>query len=118
MSEHNNASFDLQLLTKSADVCMVMIVQSGEAVDMTEFSDKIQRPMMEMKAGSNVWYQAHIQDSNRKKLLVLFPGDPFDKKHRLGSLIDNLRALVDVLCKSFHTTAAVNGAASHQVDQS
>lgn len=76
-SSRNNLSFEVQLLTKSVDSGMVMTVQSGEAVDMTEFSDKIQRPMMEMRAGSNVWYQAHIQDSNRKKLLVLFPGNPF-----------------------------------------
>ena len=49
-------------------------VQSGEAVDLPPFTAKLDRPMMEMVSGSNVWYQAIVLDSNRTKILVLFPG--------------------------------------------
>ena len=50
--------------------------QSGERVDLPLFAAKLDRPMMEMVSGSNVWYQAIIQDSKPDKLLVLFPGVP------------------------------------------
>ena len=33
------------------------------------------QPMMEMVAGSNVWYQAHVLRATAGKLRVLFPGD-------------------------------------------
>ena len=54
---------------------MILGAQSGEAVDLPPFNSKLDRPMMEMNSGSNVWYQAIIQEQNRSKLLVLFPGD-------------------------------------------
>jgi len=50
-----------------------VVVQSGEAVDLQPFSGKVTRPMMEMVSGSNVWYQAIVQDTRQDKLLVLFP---------------------------------------------
>lgn len=69
-----------------------VIVQSGEAVDMADFSDKSQRPMMEMIAGSNVWYQAHIQESSRTKMLVLFPETSRQQKaHKEWVLLSSSR---------------------------
>lgn len=50
-----------------------VIVQSGERVDLPLFSSKLDKPMMEMVAGSNVWYQAHILQASASKLRVLFP---------------------------------------------
>ncbi len=49
-------------------------MQSGEAVDLPPFTGKLDRPMMEMVSGSNIWYQAIILETLRNKLLVLFPG--------------------------------------------
>ncbi len=51
-------------------------MQSRERVDLPPFSSKLDKPMMEMVAGSNVWYQAHVLRSTAAKLRVLFPGAP------------------------------------------
>lgn len=60
-----------------------MVVQSGERVDLPPFSSaKLDKPMMEMVAGSNVWYQAHILQASAAKLRVLFPG-----AHRRSGII-------------------------------
>lgn len=39
-----------------------------------EFIKVNQRPMMEMKPGSNVWYQARIVKERPLEVLVTFPG--------------------------------------------
>ena len=32
------------------------------------------RPMMEVEAGSNIWYQAHVLKESKNEMRVLFPG--------------------------------------------
>lgn len=39
-------------------------MQSGERVDLPPFSSKLDKPMMEMVAGSNVWYAMHCMLSD------------------------------------------------------
>jgi hypothetical protein len=49
-------------------------VQLGEKVDLPMFDTKESKPMMEMEAGSNVWYQATILRVSANEIRVLFPG--------------------------------------------
>lgn len=49
-------------------------VQPGEQLDLPPFDCKVDKPMMEMEAGSNVWYQASIVRETANEIRVLFPG--------------------------------------------
>lgn len=50
-------------------------VQPEERVDLPPYHRAAgERPMMEMVAGCNVWYQATIQAESANELLVYFPG--------------------------------------------
>ena len=40
-----------------APVSDLRISVAGQAVDLPPFNSKLEKPMMEMVAGSNVWYQ-------------------------------------------------------------
>ncbi|KAK9919158.1 hypothetical protein WJX75_009791 [Coccomyxa subellipsoidea] len=50
-------------------------VQAQEQTDLPPFDCKTDKPMMEMEAGSNVWYQAAILRETSNEIRVLFP-DP------------------------------------------
>ena len=49
-------------------------VQAQEQTDLPPFDCKTDKPMMEMEAGSNVWYQAAILRETSNEIRVLFPG--------------------------------------------
>jgi hypothetical protein len=49
-------------------------VQEGERLDQPPFDAKMKKPMMEMVAGSNVWYQATILRESLNEIRVVFPG--------------------------------------------
>ena len=40
------------------------------------FSCEVDKPMMEMRAGSNRWYQAHVVAESQNEVQVIFPGVP------------------------------------------
>ena len=52
------------------------VTQPGERLELASFScDKASdKPMMEMKAGSNRWYQAHVVAESHNEIQVVFPG--------------------------------------------
>ncbi len=49
-------------------------VQAHERVDLPYFNCNTDKPMMEMVADSNVWYQAAILRETANEIRVLFPG--------------------------------------------
>lgn len=49
-------------------------VQPHERVDLPYFNCNTDKPMMEMAANSNVWYQAAILRETANEIRVLFPG--------------------------------------------
>ena len=48
--------------------------QPAENLQLPVFSCVVDKPMMEMKAGSNRWYQAHVVAESQNEVQVVFPG--------------------------------------------
>lgn len=47
--------------------------QAGEKLDLELLSPMPDKPMMELKAGSNVWYQAYVIKESQNEAKVRFP---------------------------------------------
>ena len=50
--------------------------QAGERLEHPPISRDTKFPMMEQKAGSNVWYRANVLKSSQNEIHILFPGQP------------------------------------------
>ena len=55
--------------------CIAHAKQLCTSAQSADRRQRTMQPMMEMVAGSNVWYQAHVLRATAAKLRVLFPGD-------------------------------------------
>jgi hypothetical protein len=55
--------------------CIAHACQLCTSAQTADGTRNTMQPMMEMVAGSNVWYQAHVLRATAAKLRVLFPGD-------------------------------------------
>ena len=49
--------------------------QPGERLTLPLFLCATDKPMMEMEANSNTWFQAHIIRESLDEIQVLFPGE-------------------------------------------
>ncbi|KAL6777976.1 hypothetical protein ACKKBG_A16435 [Auxenochlorella protothecoides x Auxenochlorella symbiontica] len=49
------------------------VQQEDETWELPPFLNHVDKPMLEMQANSNVWYQAHILNHSTTELYVLFP---------------------------------------------
>jgi hypothetical protein len=49
------------------------VAQPGERVDLEPMERVPSKPMMELKAGSNVWYQAYLLKESQNEVKVRFP---------------------------------------------
>jgi hypothetical protein len=50
------------------------VVQPNELVNLEPIGKMPQRPMLELEAQSNVWYQAYVVKESANEIKLAFPG--------------------------------------------